>query len=432
MCKLLSIGKLRADNYTEFEAEVLNYVAENAGTLKVGDTFRGVPGHKRYGVSGQEMRVNALDDKGCTVYWVDKGKNLSITFADYSTGRSTSTTTTPKTPAPETSSTTTSTTTPPSTDNALNALNAFAAQAEKAGYDRAKKEDAVKIEDLEKQIEAAKNITPGTTINVTIDGQTTTTTTPNVLDPKFGMLVKMLANHENVYLYGPAGSGKNVLCEQLAKALGVEFYYQNTILTKFDVSGYKNAGGEFESTEFYKAWTNGGLYMLDEADNSQAEAVVALNAALANGYYTFPGVGRVAKNPKFYCVAAGNTNAQGATETYCGRYKWDESSRDRFFFTKIDYYDKVETAIVGEHKDVLEFVYAVRKAAADLQLPLILGYRALSKLAKYYDNMDPADLISGFILRGMQDDDVHELAVATGLLNGNKFAVALAKLAKIK
>lgn len=71
--------------------------------------------------------------------------------------------------------------------------------------------------------------------------------------------MELVANHENVYLYGPAGSGKNVLCEELAKALNVPFYYQNTILTKFDISGYKNAGGEFEETEFYKAWTNGGL-----------------------------------------------------------------------------------------------------------------------------------------------------------------------------
>ena len=128
------------------------------------------------------------------------------------------------------------------------------------------------------------------------------------------MVLTLLANGENVYLYGPAGSGKNVMCEQLAKALGVPFYYQNTIMTKFDVTGYKNATGEYEPTEFYKAWTGGGLYMLDEIDNAQAEGLVTLNAALANGYYSFPGVGLIKKHPDFRCIAAGNTNGEGATE----------------------------------------------------------------------------------------------------------------------
>lgn len=44
-----------------------------------------------------------------------------------------------------------------------------------------------------------------------------------VQNPKFEMVLTLLANGENVYLYGPAGSGKNVMCEQLAKALGIPF-----------------------------------------------------------------------------------------------------------------------------------------------------------------------------------------------------------------
>lgn len=433
MCKL-SISKLRTASYTEFEAQVLNYVAENVNSLHAGDEFKGVPGHQRYGVSEQVMRINDVTPDSCSVLWVSKNKNLAITFADYASGRGATTTTTTTTTAKKPAATTTG-----GTDDVLAALGGLFATHRQQGYDAAKQEDAARIAELEQriaeleqQVEAAKKSTPGTTINLTIDGAAHTHHTPAVLDPKFGMLAKLLASHENIYLYGPAGSGKNVLAEELAKALGVDFYYQNTILTKFDISGYKNAGGEFEETEFFKAWTKGGLFMLDEADNSQAEAVVALNAALANGYYTFPGVGRVKANEKFYCLAAGNTNAQGATEEYCGRYKWDESSRDRFFFVKIDYNKEVEKTIAGGHEDVLQFVRALRAAAAQLQIKVICGYRALGKLAKYHDDpdMSPVDLVSGYITRGMGRDDIHELVglLEKDGLSGNVYFKALEEI----
>mgnify|MGYP002672346520 FL=1 len=428
MCKL-SIGKLRKEGgFTEFEAQVLNYTAEHTDTLEAGSTFQGVPGHPRYGSSTQEMRVERVDENGARVLWVNKGRALEVDFNDYFDGRK-QTTTTP------TTTTTTQPTTPPTaapaqgTDDVLTALGGLFEAKRLAGYQAAKQEDAATIEDIKQQLEAAQKTGTGTTINVTIDGVTHTHETPKILDKGFKMLVNMLGAHENIYLYGPAGSGKNVLCEELAAALGVEFYYQNTILTKFDLSGYKNAGGEFEETEFFKAWTKGGLFMLDECDNSQAEALVALNAALANGYYTFPGVGKVAAHENFYCVAAGNTNGQGATEEYCGRYKMDESSRDRFFFYEVSYDPRIEEAISSEHPDVIEFVRALRTAAATLQLPLICGYRAITKLNKFYD-MDAADLLNGFILRGMQVDDIRELSANLSSLKGNRFAAALVGMIK--
>lgn len=246
--------------------------------------------------------------------------------------------------------------------------------------------------------------------------------------PKFERVLKYVANHHNVYLYGPAGSGKNVICEQVAKALGVPFYYQNTIITKFDVTGYKNAAGEFEETEFYKAWTQGGVFMLDEADNACAEALVTLNAALANGYYSFPGIGRVECSPNFYCVAAGNTNGQGATDEYCGRYKMDESSRDRFAFVDIDYNPEIEEGICGGHKDVLDFVRELRGICKEQRISLICGYRAIKNLTMFYDD-DAAAIIDDFILKGAEKDTVRE--IARRLTGDNKYCEAFRKLAEL-
>lgn len=241
-----------------------------------------------------------------------------------------------------------------------------------------------------------------------VDG--TTVELEGVQNPKFEMVLTLLANGENVYLYGPAGSGKNVMCEHLAKALGIPFHYQNTIMSKFDVVGYKNIQGIFEEPEFYKAWTGGGLYMLDEVDNSTAEALVTLNAALANGYYTFPGIGMVKKHPDFRCIAAGNTNGEGATDQYCGRYQMDESSRDRFVFVEIDYCPEIEKAICKGHEDVLEFVYELRNACACAHVKLVLGYRCLSRLCKYADTFSAKDCLDSFIFKGKDKDTIRLIA----------------------
>ena len=410
MCKL-SVSSLRKGGFTAFEAEVLNYVVTN--NIAVGTTFKGVPNHPRYGSSDQEFNVIENIPDSLEVEWVTKGKVLSINPTQYTSNRNNNnsgTTATSSEPTP----------TAPTSNAALDALTAFMASSKTEGYNQAKSEFEPIINDLKVKLAAANEGGKGTNITITIDGKTTKTNTPKILDNQFGDILELVANHENVYLYGPAGSGKNVLCEELAKALNVPFYYQNTILTKFDISGYKNAGGEFEETEFYKAWTNGGLFMLDEVDNSQAEALIALNAALANGYYTFPNVGKVKAHKDFYCIAAGNTNGQGATDEYCGRYKMDESSRDRFFFVKIDYNKDIEKSIVGEHKDILSFVYDLRKIANELQLSLICGYRAISKLEKYYNKENIKFILDGFIFRGMLIDDIKEIAAR--LKDNNKYA----------
>lgn len=422
---------MRQNGLTAFEAELVNYILTNE--ISEGTTFHGVPGHARYGASKEEELVVVFNSETLSVERVGK-KLITINFADYTQGR--------KRAATNTTTTTTSNNTNNNNNNnmeeqnttaaaatantnnnvnnaALNFMQQMFAQQQEEGYQRAKAESAAEIENLKKQIEEAKKVGTGSVINVVVDGKKTTTKTDSVLDPNFENILKLVAAHENVYLYGPAGSGKNTIAEQIAEALGVEFYYQNTLVTKFDVSGYKNAQGEYEETPFYKAWKNGGLFFADELDNSTAEAIIALNAALANGYYTFPNSGeKVAKNPDFYCIAAGNTNGQGATEEYCGRYQMDESSRDRFAFIEIGYNKKVEESICNGHLDILEFVRDLRSVTKSLQIKLICGYRAISRLAKFYD-MDTKFVLDSFIFKGLAVDDIREIAAA--LSSENKY-----------
>lgn len=435
----LSTLQMRQNGLTAFEAELVNYILTNE--ISEGATFLGVPGHPRYGASKEEERVVTFNSEVLTVERVGK-KTITINFADYTAGRKRTTTTKATTSTPTTSTTNNNTnnnsnnmeeqntTAATNTNNnvnnaALNFMQQMFAQQQEEGYQRAKAESTAEIENLKKQIEEAKKVGTGSVINVVIDGKKTTTKTESVLDPNFENILKLVAAYENVYLYGPAGSGKNTIAEQIADALGVDFYYQNTLVTKFDISGYKNAQGEYEETPFYKAWKNGGLFFADELDNSTAEAIIALNAALANGYYTFPNSGeKVAKHPDFYCIAAGNTNGQGATEEYCGRYQMDESSRDRFAFIEIGYNKKVEESICGGHLDILEFVRDLRSVTKSLQIKLICGYRAISRLAKFYD-MDTKFVLDSFIFKGLSVDDIREIAAA--LSSENKYTEEIIK-----
>lgn len=420
--KELSNSKLRKiEGITAFYAEIIRYIAANDVTP--GTTITGIPGHSeaRYAQSKKEWRVTCNNDARIEFTFTAGGRTIGIDTPDnYLCTRGGGVTT----PTPKPTPTPTPAATPAAANSdALGALSALLEAQKEVGRQEAEAAFKARENELIEQIKSLKeNTGAGTVINVTVDDKTRRTETEKVLDDKFEFILELLAEGENVYLYGPAGSGKNVLCEEAAKALGIPFYYQNTILTKFDLSGYKNAGGEFEETEFYKAWTKGGLFMLDEIDNSTAEALVALNAALANGYFTFPGVGKVEKHKDFRCIAAGNTNGQGATDEYCGRYKMDESSRDRFAFVEIDYNEKVEKAITKIHPDVLEFVHELRQAAKELHLPLVCGYRALGKLCKHYEK-DTKTILNAYILRGMQNDDINELKVY--IKGNNKFAKAL-------
>ena len=300
------------------------------------------------------------------------------------------------------------------------------------GYKVATEEAAAQVAELTARVEELKNQPKGTgnVINITIDGNTTKTEVKGILNPKFETIVTFLSVGEHVYLYGPAGSGKNVLCEQVAKALNAEFFYLNTLYTKYDITGFMDATGKFIETVAYKFLKSAkGVLMLDEIDNSQAEALIPINALLANGYLTFANGETLYLDENHKIIAAGNTNGQGATEEYNGRYKMDESTRDRFAFFFIDYDKAVEEAIVGNKKDILSFIYDLRTICKDSQISIILGYRAINKLVKFDNmNIDLATIIDTCILKGMEQDTINE--IASRLDNSTKWHKAFKSLVK--
>lgn len=223
---------------------------------------------------------------------------------------------------------------------------------------------------------------------------------------RFEQIVTVLREGMSVYLYGAAGTGKNVLCQQIAEELGLKFYFANSVQDRFDLLGYGDANGKFVETEFYKAFTQGGLFMLDEMDNSCEDALITLNAALANKYITFPIVGRVEAHKDFTVIAAGNTCGKGANELYTGRRPLDASTLNRFEFIEVGYDKRIEMQIAKGDSELVDFVHDLRKASKRSGYPLVVSYRNINSIMKLKSKFSMKDCLQMCLLKGMGQDEV--------------------------
>lgn len=140
----------------------------------------------------------------------------------------------------------------------------------------------------------------------------------------------------NVYLCGPAGSGKTRATQEAAKALGVDFYLHGAASADYKYLGFVDAGGTYQETGFFRAWRDGGVVCLDEADASAADAIIAMNAGLAGDMMDFPGSPvPVKRHADCVVIVCGNTWGRGGDRQYSARSKLDEATLNRF--VKIDW-----------------------------------------------------------------------------------------------
>lgn len=239
----------------------------------------------------------------------------------------------------------------------------------------------------------------------------------------FNSILTLLANGENVLLNGPSGTGKNVLGNQIAEALGLEFYCTPAIRQEYKLSGFIDANGNFVETPFYKAWTNGGVYLFDEMDASDATVILNINSALANGYYEFP-IGLKKKHKDFYILGAGNTLGNGGDRIYTAREELDASTIDRFAVVPFGYDEKLEREIAGNEK-IYEFITAVRKAIEETGLRYVVSMRATKSLAQLYDKMDIQELVKYVVCRNMRTADIKTILNRCKCSVDNPFYIAL-------
>lgn len=220
------------------------------------------------------------------------------------------------------------------------------------------------------------------------------------------VLTYVLAD-EPVLLTGPAGTGKNVICQQVAEAMNLPFYFSNAVTQEYKLTGFTDAYGNYQPSQFYKAFTEGGILMLDEMDASIPEVLVILNAAIANRYFDFPApIGKVEAHPDFRVVAGANTFGTGADYTYSGRYQLDGASLDRFAVVEIGYSPKIERSITKD-EELLDFFRCFRDACEQSGIRHIVSYRSLKRLEKLKNSLDKTLLLVTSLLKNLEQDDLN-------------------------
>lgn len=225
---------------------------------------------------------------------------------------------------------------------------------------------------------------------------------------KFEEVLQLVQLDEPIMLIGPAGSGKNHSIAQIAQALGLHMYYTNNASNEFKLTGFIDAGGTYRDTEFYKAFKNGGIFFLDEIDNSDPSALIAINSALANGYMAFPHE-TIDRHPNFRMVAAANTWGKGSDLQYVGRNALDGATLDRFDNVFFDYDRKLEKALYP-NDEVLEFMWSFRDSTNVTKTPHIISTRGIGKVYKKEINGIPVEnILRTNIIRNLGQDDLNTL-----------------------
>ena len=207
------------------------------------------------------------------------------------------------------------------------------------------------------------------------------------------LLALMDEGHRNLMLVGPAGCGKTTMARQVAHALNLPFGFLSLSagVTETHLLGrvlpQSDGSWQYQKSLFVKLYEEGGVFLLDEIDAADANLLVAVNAAMANGVLANPVTGTVhERHPDCYILAAGNTWGMGADVQYVGRNQLDASTRDRFVLAMltVDYDARLEKAIAhGSLPDadaaaLIKWVTGLRRRIADNRIRRVASTRLVA------------------------------------------------------
>lgn len=183
------------------------------------------------------------------------------------------------------------------------------------------------------------------------------------------------AGIKNIWLCGPAGSGKSVMTRNLANELGLPYLCIScgigTSSTEF--LGYKYPNRE--STRFAEYYSKPSIILLDEFTALDPAVAQICNAALANDEIETT-TGTVYRDPNCIIVATSNTYGGGASRQYVANNQLDASTIDRFIggIIEVNYSEEYESQYDSE---VVSYVHSLREVIKEYDLRRIASTRMI-------------------------------------------------------
>lgn len=214
----------------------------------------------------------------------------------------------------------------------------------------------------------------------------------------------------NIWLTGPAGTGKTKASEMVAEALDLSFSTDGALTDTLGVFGYKSpVTGEYQSTVCRKAVEFGGVHVFDDFDSSDPNAATQMLTLLGSQNITFPDK-TVKRHEDCVLILTANTFGLGGTNDYCGRVRQDAAFLDRFAFMSWEIDEDLERVTVGNDKWVSR-VQEVRARVREKGLKVLITPRA-----SYFG--------AALLQEGMGQDKVEALTLKKGMSEDQWYSVS--------
>lgn len=195
-----------------------------------------------------------------------------------------------------------------------------------------------------------------------------------------------LAQHQRqIFIAGPAGSGKTTLGEQIAKAFKLDFAFISCSvgMSEAHLLGRMLFDGTYIASDFVNTYEKGGVFLMDEVDAADANTLLTINSALANGMIAVPNrkeQPHARRHKDFILIASANTWGSGSYE-YHGRNHLDAAFLDRFAMSRVfvDYDKQIEKEFCSEALELAKVLWEIRKNCEKNKVRKIVSTRAFKE-----------------------------------------------------